>query len=57
MKTAIVGGGAAGFFLAIHLKELLPDMTVVVMERAQRVLAKVEISGGCRCSHAGEQAR
>ena len=50
MKTAIVGGGAAGFFLAIHLKELLPAMTVVVMERAQRVLAKVEISGGGRCN-------
>ena len=24
MKTAIIGGGAAGFFLAINLKEMCP---------------------------------
>ena len=50
MKTAIVGGGAAGFFLAINLKELLPEMEVTIFERSQRVLAKVEVSGGGRCN-------
>lgn len=50
MKTAIIGGGAAGFFLAINLKELCPQMEVTIMERSKRVLAKVEISGGGRCN-------
>ena len=50
MKTAIVGGGAAGFFLAINLKEMMPDMQVTIFERSQHVLAKVEISGGGRCN-------
>ena len=30
MRTAIVGGGAAGFFLAINLKELMPAMEVTI---------------------------
>ena len=50
MRTAIIGGGAAGFFLAINLKEMLPQMAVTIFERSQRVLAKVEISGGGRCN-------
>ena len=50
MKTAIVGGGAAGFFLAINLKEMVPEMEVAIFEKSKRVLAKVEISGGGRCN-------
>ena len=50
MKTAIVGGGAAGFFLAITLKELCPKMHICILERQRRVLAKVEITGGGRCN-------
>lgn len=50
MRTAIIGGGAAGFFLAINLKEMTPAMDVVIMESAQRVLRKVELSGGGRCN-------
>ena len=50
MKTAIIGGGAAGFFTAINLKEMMPEMVVVIFERGNRVLAKVEISGGGRCN-------
>ena len=50
MRTAIIGGGAAGFFLAINLKEMCPDMQVTIFERSKRVLAKVEISGGGRCN-------
>ena len=50
MKTAIIGGGAAGFFTAINLKEMMPEMEVVIFERGNRVLAKVEISGGGRCN-------
>ena len=50
MRTAIIGGGAAGFFLAINLKKMVPEMDVTIFERSHRVLAKVEISGGGRCN-------
>ena len=50
MKTAVIGGGAAGFFLAINLKEQMPTADVVIFERSQRLLAKVEVSGGGRCN-------
>ena len=50
MKTAIIGGGAVGFFLAVNLKELMPEMEVTIFERSRRVLTKVEISGGGRCN-------
>ena len=50
MRTAIIGGGAAGFFLAVNLKEMMPEMEVSIFERSSRVLAKVEISGGGRCN-------
>ena len=50
MKTAIIGGGAAGFFLAVNLKEMMPEMDVTIFERSKRVLAKVEVSGGGRCN-------
>jgi hypothetical protein len=50
MKTAIIGGGAAGFFLAVNLKEMMPEMEVTIFERSTRVLQKVGISGGGRCN-------
>ena len=50
MKTAVVGGGAAGFFLAVNLKEAMPTMQVTIFERSNRVLAKVAVSGGGRCN-------
>ena len=50
MRTAVIGGGAAGFFFAVNLKEMMPKMDVTIFERSQRVLAKVEVSGGGRCN-------
>ena len=50
MKSAIIGGGAAGFFLAINLKEMCPKMEVSIFEKSKHVLSKVEISGGGRCN-------
>ena len=50
LRTAIIGGGAAGFFLAINLKEFCPEMEVTIFERSKRLLAKVEVSGGGRCN-------
>lgn len=51
MRTAIVGGGAAGFFCALELKRRCGEaMEVVIFEQQRKVLAKVEISGGGRCN-------
>lgn len=50
MKIAIIGGGAAGFFTAINLKELAPQAEVTIYEAATKVLAKVAITGGGRCN-------
>ncbi|HRF86086.1 MAG TPA: NAD(P)/FAD-dependent oxidoreductase, partial [Alloprevotella sp.] len=49
-EVAVIGGGAAGFFLAIHLKQARPETRVVILERSRRLLAKVRISGGGRCN-------
>ena len=59
MRTAIVGGGAAGFFLAINLKEMMPTMEVTIFEKSKKVLAKVEVSGGgrCNCTNSFEMVR
>ena len=56
-RTAIVGGGAAGFFLAVNLKEMCPEMEVTIFERSKKVLAKVEVSGGGRCNCTNSFAR
>lgn len=50
MNIAIIGGGAAGFFAAIAVKENYPSSRVVILEKTQKVLSKVKISGGGRCN-------
>ncbi|MEM9992434.1 MAG: aminoacetone oxidase family FAD-binding enzyme, partial [Bacteroidota bacterium] len=50
MKVAVVGGGAAGFFAAIQVKENYPEAQVILFEKSRRVLQKVSISGGGRCN-------
>ena len=50
MKVAIIGGGAAGFFAAIHVKENFPEAEVTIFEKSKKYLAKVKISGGGRCN-------
>lgn len=46
----VVGGGAAGFFTAINIKEQKPQLKVLVLERTKEVLSKVKVSGGGRCN-------
>lgn len=46
----VIGGGAAGFFAAINLKELQPHLKVLILEKSQQLLSKVKISGGGRCN-------
>ena len=49
-KIAIIGGGAAGFFAAISAKQHWPNAQVSILEKSNKFLAKVKISGGGRCN-------
>lgn len=46
-KIAIIGGGAAGFFLGANLT---PSFRVHIFEKAAAPMQKVRISGGGRCN-------
>lgn len=46
----VAGGGAAGFFTAINIAELNPELKIAILERGKEVLSKVRISGGGRCN-------
>ncbi|NVJ87615.1 MAG: NAD(P)/FAD-dependent oxidoreductase [Algoriphagus sp.] len=48
MKIGVIGGGAAGFFAAIHASG--PDREVMLFEKSPKLLSKVRISGGGRCN-------
>lgn len=50
MNIAIIGGGAAGFFAAINIKEMAPKTRVTIFEASSKSLAKVGVSGGGRCN-------
>jgi|TARA_B110000263_G_scaffold43051_1_gene35009 predicted Rossmann fold flavoprotein len=49
-QIAIVGGGAAGFFSALSVKEHHPNHKVFLFEKTSKLLSKVKISGGGRCN-------
>ncbi|HTF21490.1 MAG TPA: NAD(P)/FAD-dependent oxidoreductase, partial [Chryseolinea sp.] len=46
----VVGGGAAGFFGAIQAATANPSLRIVILEKTQKVLTKVKVSGGGRCN-------
>lgn len=46
---AVAGGGAAGFFAAIHAAAGGTNR-VVILEKSNKLLAKVKVSGGGRCN-------
>lgn len=48
MKIGIIGGGAAGFFAAIHASGKGKEVTI--FEKTSKVLSKVKVSGGGRCN-------
>lgn len=50
MKIGIIGGGAAGFFSAIQAQTNHPKSTVIILEKSNKLLAKVKVSGGGRCN-------
>lgn len=49
-KVAVIGGGAAGCFAAVNMKEMNPDLDVTVYEAGPKLLAKVAVTGGGRCN-------
>jgi predicted Rossmann fold flavoprotein len=46
----VIGGGAAGFYGAIHAGELNPGMKILILEKTTKLLSKVRVSGGGRCN-------
>ena len=50
MISAVIGGGAAGFFGSIAIKEANPESEVFIFDKSDRILTKVRISGGGRCN-------
>jgi len=50
LKIIVIGGGAAGFFAAISAAQHYPQSQVTLLEKSNKLLAKVKISGGGRCN-------
>lgn len=50
MRILVIGGGAAGFFAALSARRHHPAAQVVLVEKSDKLLAKVRISGGGRCN-------
>ncbi|MEJ1236844.1 NAD(P)/FAD-dependent oxidoreductase [Chryseolinea sp. T2] len=46
----VIGGGAAGFFGAIQAAATRPGLRIAVLEKTQKLLTKVKVSGGGRCN-------
>ena len=46
----VIGGGAAGFYGAIHAARREPGMRIAILEQNKEFLSKVRISGGGRCN-------
>ena len=49
-RLIVIGGGAAGFFCAVNAAGLNPALEVVILEKTNKVLSKVKVSGGGRCN-------
>ena len=50
MNIAVIGGGAAGFMAAITARECNTKTSVTILEKSDKVLTKVKVSGGGRCN-------
>ena len=49
-KLVVIGGGAAGFFCAINAAERCARLEVILIEKTNKLLSKVRVSGGGRCN-------
>lgn len=46
----VIGGGAAGFFCAVNAARMNPSLRVTIVEKSNKLLSKVKVSGGGRCN-------
>ena len=46
----MIGGGAAGFFGALQVAEMKSGLKILILEKSNRLLSKVKVSGGGRCN-------
>jgi predicted Rossmann fold flavoprotein len=46
----VIGGGAAGLFCAVNAARLNPALKVTILEKSNKLLSKVKVSGGGRCN-------
>jgi predicted Rossmann fold flavoprotein len=49
-QLIVIGGGAAGFFCAVNAARMNPQLKVTILEKSNKLLSKVKISGGGRCN-------
>jgi predicted Rossmann fold flavoprotein len=49
-ELIVIGGGASGFFCAINAAQLSPNLSITILEKQNKVLQKVKVSGGGRCN-------
>lgn len=50
VDVLVIGAGAAGCFAAIQAKTKFPEASVCILEKSNKALSKVKISGGGRCN-------
>ena len=50
LNIGIIGGGAAGVFAAVEIASGNPDCEVTILEKTDKLLSKVRVSGGGRCN-------
>lgn len=49
-RLIVIGGGAAGFFCAVNAVRMNPSLKVTIIEKSNKLLSKVKVSGGGRCN-------
>ena len=49
-QLVVIGGGAAGFFCAVNAARMNSGLKVFLIEKTNKLLSKVKVSGGGRCN-------
>lgn len=49
-QLIVIGGGAAGFFCAVNAARMNRNLQVTIVEKTNKLLSKVRVSGGGRCN-------
>jgi predicted Rossmann fold flavoprotein len=49
-QLIVIGGGAAGFFCAVNAARMDRSLKVTIIEKSNKLLSKVRVSGGGRCN-------